>query len=195
MLSADRRRLRAHRSGTSRVPWFRVPLLLLSLAVSLGACRSSSAPRVYRDSPAGLASRVSGSWVEVRRLDGQYRYGELLATAGDTLFAIHLDTLHAIPRDSVARVELTRYRPSTGQLALWTTLGVISTASHGFYLVLTAPTWVITGIAAAAAESRRAIWHTTDFAKLAPWSRFPAGLPSLIDRRQLREAPPHLPAR
>lgn len=173
----------------------RLLMLALSLSLSLTACRGSSAPHDYRDRPRALASRVSGSWVEVKRLDGQYRYGELLATAGDTLFAIHLDTLHAIPRDSVARVELTRYRPSTGQFALWTTLGVISTASHGFYLVLTAPTWVITGIVAGAAESRRAIWHTTDFEKLAPWSRFPAGLPPLVDRRQLREAPPHLPAR
>ncbi len=180
---------------SAEVPGRAVRLLMRSMTLSLclAACRSSSAPLEYRDRPRALASRVSGSWVEIRRVDGAYRYGELLAAAGDTLFAIHRDTLHAIPRDSVYRVELTRYRPSTGGLATWAALGALSTISHGFYLVLTAPTWIITGIVASTVESRRAIWHTTDFKALAPWSRFPAGLPPQIERRQLREAPPHVP--
>lgn len=164
----------------------------LSFLCVVGACRSSSAPRPYRDTPAELTARVSGSWVEVRRLDGLYRYGELIAATGDTLFAAHGDTLHAVPRDSIDDVELTRYRPNLAGITTWTTIGMLSTISHGWFLILTAPTWAVSGIGAAVAETHRAIWRTRDFERLAPYARFPAGLPPQLDRAQLREAPPPL---
>jgi hypothetical protein len=160
------------------------------LLTMLSACRTTNAPRAYRIAPETLASRVTGSWVKVQHRDGSYTSGELLAAAGDTVFTVSGNALTLTAVNDISRVTVTRYGPDIGDLVVWTLLGTLSTASHGFGLILTAPAWIVTGIAATAAETHRAIVVTSDIAKLATWSRFPAGIPATVERDKLREAIP-----
>lgn len=184
MRCADRIRGKGPAKGPAVVAVF------LALGLSLAACRTTNAPRAYRIAPEALASRVAGSWVEVQRRDRTFVSGELLAAVGDTLFTVAGHTLTLTPAGTIRRVTLTRYRPDINDLVVWALLGTASTASHGFGLIVSAPLWIATGIATTAAENRRAILVTSNFEVLAPWSRFPAGIPSSIDRTRLREAIP-----
>lgn len=165
----------------------------LVLTMGSTGCRSSNAPRAYRQPAAISAKRVSGSWVQVRSTGGTVTSGELLA-AGDTVWVIADSTLTPVPRDSVRDVTLTRYDPRGRDLGVLTVLGIASTISHGWWLILTAPTWAIGGASAVAAESHRAIWKTSDVSKLTLWSRFPAGIPANVERSRLRESPRESPA-
>jgi hypothetical protein len=160
---------------------------LLALAVASSGCRTSSAPLAAVTSVQRLPERVSGMWVRVTTSSGTVVNGELIAAMHDSLFVIDAE-LQTVPRDAIREVELTRYTPQYGPIAAWVLAGTASTLSHGFFLLFTAPAWLTSGIAAGAAESRRAILHTTDFTELARYARFPGGLPSTVDRRQLRSA-------
>jgi hypothetical protein len=162
----------------------------LSLAAvvvgTLGGCRASHAPRWAVPATAEVATRVEGSWAIITTTAGDRPAGELIAAHADTLFLLVGDSLSATPVATVRTVELSRYRSNAGQLVLWTLLGTLSTVSHGFYLLLTAPVWLITGAVTAIGDTQSATLETRNPGLLAPWARFPAGLPPSIDRTQLR---------
>jgi hypothetical protein len=152
----------------------------------LASCRASHAPRAAVPRPADVPTRVEGSWVVVTPVAGAFIAGELIAAHADTIFLWSGDALVSTPMRAVRRVELSRYRANTAAIATGTLLGVLSTVSHGFWLILTAPIWALTGTITAVSDTRNATLETTNPGTLAPWARFPAGLPSSVDRRQLR---------
>jgi hypothetical protein len=142
-------------------------------------------------------------------------HGELLAVTADSLFVLRPagdpgarrenivgddpyrhrmsvrapeDTVIVLPRDRVLRVQLTGYQTPASEPAVWTTLGTISTLSHGFLLVLSAPFWIVAGSAISASYSREGEtkYPKKDWNSLRTFARFPQGWPSGLDRRVLR---------
>ena len=160
---------------------------LATLAL-LGACRTTMAPKGFAPPEAVTMRTAVGAWVEVEagtREAPMRPMGELVAVHADTLFLFHHDTLRAVPIDAVQSVKVARYSAPLSGVAWWGLAGILSTATHGFVLILSAPIWSVATIGTAAAISRRAIDITRDVGRLQPYARFPQGIPAGLDRRRL----------
>lgn len=91
--------------------------------------------------------------------------------------------LYFVRRATIEEARLSEYRTDWRGLAGWTSLGVLSTLSHGVFLLLSAPIWTIAGSIAAAAESRAALHDFPDepLEAFPVYARFPQGLPPGVD--------------
>jgi hypothetical protein len=167
------------------------------LLVGLGAtgCAATRGPPGYLR-PADVVQREAhGGWITLI-LPGSTVDGELLAVAADSVFVLMPTGLRVVPRDSVMRAILGGYNAQWGQSAGWTTLGVLGSASHGWYAGISAPLWILVGSLATGAASRaplrKADGHAPPERRAAQWAaiglfaRFPAGMPDGLDRTTLR---------
>jgi hypothetical protein len=70
-------------------------------------------------------------------------------------------------------------------------LGTLSTISNGAFLLFTAPMWIIGGSIATGARSFEPIvdYPKRDWGHLAPFARYPQGMPRGIDRKQIKMKP------
>jgi hypothetical protein len=123
---------------------------------------------------------VKGFDVTVRGNGGSTIEGELLGIDHEYLYVLAKDGTTAIARADVVSVSLQMYSPSgAGTAAVWTLLGALSTVSHGYYAVFTAPTWAVVGggtaIVMATAGSESAA--RDELGQLFQFARFPQGLP------------------
>jgi hypothetical protein len=154
------------------------------LAAWLGGCATNPAPRAYRVSSDDYPRNPMGSWVQVSG-DQFSRSGELIAVGDNGLFltlgdrqARRIEHLTFV-RFADAR-EIRVYAHDTGNgIAALTMLGVLSTLSHGFVLILSAPTWVLSGSVAnaAAGYAGHYTYKNAEVARLMRFARFPQGLP------------------
>jgi hypothetical protein len=115
-------------------------------------------------------------------------HGELLAVHADSLFVLSANSLTAIPTAKTKKATLTVYDANVGPLVAWSVLGTLSTASHGAGLIISAPVWIIAGIAATSAQSHapRITFPRKSWKEFRMYARFPTGLPPGLDRRSLR---------
>ncbi len=142
---------------------------------------------------------VKGFPVVVERVAGDDVEGELIAS--DESF-VNVLTAHdgvvATPWKEIRQVRV-QLQPSMdgarAGLALWSTLGTLSTLSHGFFLVFTAPVWVGAGIPSTILTGRPIEGSTrSDGATyLYQFARFPQGPPPGWGRGAPMPPPPAVP--
>jgi len=170
-------------------------MITLVAVVLLGpaSCYRSPAPRGWLPDPDGASRDAYGSWIRVedRSADpGLVVQGELIAVDRDTIHVLGFTPrLVSLPRSSVCCVTLTAFHMNYGPLAAWGGAGTLSTVSHGFGLILTAPLWAIISTAAAASASYAPRVQSTDPEVLRRFARFPQGIPPTLDRPALRPKP------
>ena len=160
----------------------------------LPGCASHPVPRAKLP-PAAVAQRsVHGGWVSIepRRVSAGTPpalriEGELIAIDVATVHVLTADGFQSIPRASVARITVVGYAGRSGSISLWAVLGGVSTLSHGGFLILTAPMWVVAGIVATHAERRVGLERDVDLARR--YARFPQGLPADLDPKTLGALP------
>lgn len=155
----------------------RVRSALVVLCLLTSACISN------RERPpksmATMQTRGFGSYIEVQGLKGEFLQGELLAVMQEKLWVLDLDGKRQWVKIRYIRAaELYKYESDWG-FGGWGLVGALSTASHGFLLILTFPIWVLSASIAAAVESRsiRLQYPETDIEEFAKWARFPQGMP------------------
>jgi hypothetical protein len=176
MSDAEKRRRRAARSAC----------VLLILA----AC-SSNPPAGSTPEPERAVNEVYGGWVRCEDLDGKTLpdTGELLAVGADTLwlYSDRAAGVRAVPLGAIRNAEVYWYDRDTAPIGYWTMIGMISTLSHGYGLVLSAPVWLMAGLAGGGMElaASRVQVDSRDFARLRPYARFPAGWPAGLDWRRV----------
>lgn len=182
--------------------------LLLLCALALGGCATTNAPDGFLRTPRDQQDEAYGGWVEIHYRvpmpDGERikrtASGELIGLASDTLYVLPAYAASvAVPlsRSDISTVTLTAYNAETGKLAAWTAFGTLSTITHGFALILTAPLWALFGGSAAALHSYQPRHtYTTDplslssgsngeWYELGHYARFPAGMPRELIGRPL----------
>jgi hypothetical protein len=160
-------------------------LFIACLCAGAG-CAVSHAPPGWLDAPGH--SRAFGGWIVVERLDGPEQLrGELISIEADSLLVLDDLVLVSLPLACVSKADLTGYAASSG-IASWTVLGTLSTASHGFLLLLSAPVWLVAGISASAAETHAPHFKhpPSSWEALRPFARFPQGMPPGLSRTSLR---------
>ncbi|HKQ56499.1 MAG TPA: hypothetical protein VJY35_01410 [Candidatus Eisenbacteria bacterium] len=161
----------------------------------LAGCAKSTAPKGWL-SPAVDAQRAAhGGWLSLQMKGDSRRAnheGELLAIQADSVYMLEHGACIALPTAHVIEATLTAYEANSGLLAGWTLAGTLSTASHGAWLLLSAPVWIITGAVQSASESRaaRTTIRSSNWEDARPYARFPQGLPEGLDRASLRSKEP-----
>jgi len=170
----------------------RVPLTAALCAVG-AACANNPAPGGWLPEHREVAQDPYGAWVQIRRSDRTELGGEFIALHGDTLFVLtesgRLTALHSREFD---QARLAYFNSSAGLLGLWTGIGALSTISHGGFLIITLPMWIIGGSVASGSESRaplEGVRRWSEWSELRMYARFPQGIPESLDRRVLRPRP------
>ncbi|MFH1050260.1 MAG: hypothetical protein V1779_04935 [bacterium] len=186
----------------------RIGVLVFIVALLFLGCATTKAPRGWLESPSDVDFKAWGGWVQLKVLpdkaksiedfdDNFSNYdlnvggGEFISFQDSLVYVIFKNKVLKIPFYRIYRAELEISSDKKGWLALWTVLGTLSTASHGFVLIFTAPAWLLFGTAATVGESNRNRFrqYTPDYdwwVRAKKFSRFPQGLPKDFDLSQLK---------
>jgi hypothetical protein len=137
-----------------------------------------------------MARSGLGSWAVVTQHEFKETEGELIATDNGALYMLVNET-HELRRfDRTPDLKVVLYNYSIEQeLEAWRVLGSLSTLSHGAWLVISLPIWLITTSATINGEMDRASTRYPEepWEVLGMWARFPQGLPLGIDAKTLVE--------
>ena len=159
-------------------------------------CATSYAPENWLPKTEEVPYDAYGSWIylELTKKNDEnvssFIGGEFITFEKSVVYCLN-NELQKIPLHKIRRAVLEIDSKNTSSYGAWTVLGMLSSLSHGFYLIISMPIWLITGSASASAESYRdrfeveypdSIWW---FDKII-YSRFPQGLPSNIDSIDLK---------
>jgi hypothetical protein len=168
-------------------------LALTSLVLASAGCARPPGPVGVVPYAKEAAQDPYGSWARLHAREGADvpEHGELLAVDQDSLYVLTGTGVQGVALRALERVEAWPYDPDVGILAVHTMTGLVSTLSHGWGLILSAPTWMLFGSAVGSVESRssRVVIGPGDLPALAGHVRFPAGWPPGLARADLR---PHL---
>ncbi len=164
------------------------------------ACASNSAPKGWLPKPVEAQTVAYGGWIELGYQEGkQVRRadGELIAVSADSVWVLNKSQGVVIPTITVKSGKLTAYEAQTGPLKAWATLGSLATISNGAFLIFTAPMWLIGGSLTVGGESRSPERKHPPLAwiELAPFARFPQGMPEGIELTALQPKANHGPPR
>jgi hypothetical protein len=154
--------------------------------LSAAACYTSTAPEDWLGNAESMQRGAYGGWITVTRTDRSYYSGELIAAQQDSIYILNAAGLVVTATSDMTAAKMETFRAKITSNAFWGTAGAFSTLSHGFVLILTAPLWIISTTAATAAYSRAPLIKTTQWSELAPYARFPQGMPRGLDRARLR---------
>lgn len=174
--------------GGRRVAW------VLLLAGVADGCATNTAPRNFLPAPAASQRTAYGGWIEVTRGDARHperSAGELLAIQHDSVYLLSGRGPEVYAQSDVTSAKLTAYDSESGLLATWTLIGTLSTISHGWLLVLSAPVWIIAGSVTTAHQSHQPefLFPTAAWEDLRAYARFPQGLPPGLDLATVRGKP------
>src|SRR6187549_2254958 len=109
---------------------------VLALALLACGCAHSGAPAHWLPAAVEAQAETHGGWVVVHLKDRSERRGELLAVDADSVFVLADSTCVALASADMAHAVVTGYDAQAGTLRIWTTLGALSTLSHGYVSVI-----------------------------------------------------------
>lgn len=168
----------------------------LALVAALAGCTTNPDPR--SPSLTMMEREGFGGYIVVHTPTALIQ-GELISVEPGVVRVRSLSTrvLSAIPLAEVTKAQLYTYK-AEGFYGAWSVVGALTTFSHGFFVVFSAPTWLISGGIAAAVETShvKLEWPDDSWRDIAAWARFPQGMPPGLDPRALEEPlpPPPPPA-
>lgn len=165
-----------------------VALAATALVLGAGCGTISPAPPGWRRGPAAVQRSPLGSWANVTLASGAIVSGEIIAADADAVYLGAAPRLLTVPGRCVRSMRIGFYETETGGIATWALVGTLSTITHGFFLVMSAPLWIADGVVSTAVAERKG--HLTlhferggPLASAGTWARFPQGLPSTFAER------------
>jgi len=161
--------------------------LALALVTTLSACASNPAPRRWLAPAREAQSDPYGAWIVLRaEARTVLTSGELLAVETDSVFVLSENGhVEGVPRHAIADATIAYYDSEWGTTAAWAAAGTLSTLSHGYGLVFTAPVWLLVGTIAAGTDSRAPLLTVNSpvrWVQAQAYARFPGGLPAGLPR-------------
>jgi hypothetical protein len=167
-------------------------LCFIVLAGLIPSCATLHSPHNWLPKVNDVQSEAYGGWITVDyTVRGQsiVSSGELIAVTPEKLLILGEGGLTDIPRLIVNRSLLEIF--SENKLSGLAILGTLSTLSHGFYLLLSAPVWIISGTVLAVSESKAGLMRYDGIPPedIRKYARFPQGLPEGIDPDSLKMKP------
>lgn len=172
---------------------------MAALALLAAACTvANPAPRSWQRSIAQAQRSKYGAWTIVELHGGKQLDGELIAVEPERLLLGSRGRLVPVAIDAIAEVTLSAYTADASGLVAGTGLGVLSTISHGWFLIFSAPLWALIGGGLSRSVSGEGFPTADDpeeIADLRKWARFPQGLPAgFLERKPSPPTRPPVPA-
>ena len=171
-------------------------IVVISALIFIG-CATTYAPADWLPKTEDIPKNIYGGWItiitETNSLDsedlGMQYSGEFIAEDSSTVFLLY-DTLYQIPKNKIKSSILELDSKNATGYGLWTAGGIVSTISHGFFLIISAPVWLVTGIPTTILESSRDRYEAEYpdeiyWNEVKKFARFPQGVDG-IDLRQLK---------
>lgn len=156
--------------GNETIGW----TVAFALVIVVGSgCKT--APQEWRTGPVRASKTACGGWVEAQATDGGTVEGELIAVDETTVYLHDGTRFYAVPRSRIDQSTTIYANSWDGTIAIWTAVGSVASVTHGLWLFLTVPTWVLTGTVAGVVERQTDRDHRT--IPLRRRARFPQGLP------------------
>ena len=163
-------------------------------------CATSYAPDNWLPNTDQIQKEAYGGWLTLYISDysGTENYGTPAITSGEfissdsnNVYLLTVDNLLTINKSEIQEAILELDDKNTGEYAIWTTLGTLSTLSHGMFLTVSAPLWIIVGSSAASGESLRDRYveelpAAIYWDKVQKFARFPQGIPPDLDLKELK---------
>jgi hypothetical protein len=121
--------------------------------------------------------------------------GELLAVEPDRVYLARGDQVTVVPLICIEKLKVGAFETTAEPLA-WGTVGALTTLSHGYFLVFSLPTWLLSTAPASRVHSSAGHIEEPRPGEAAPklenlrkWARFPQGMPAgyLEQAREIRE--------
>jgi hypothetical protein len=174
--------------------------LSLGATLTVAGCAPNSAPKGWLPKPIQAQAVAFGGWIELTYNEAEVKRntdGELIAVSADSVWVLTPNQGYVIHTGSVEKGKLTAYAAQTGGLTGWTTVGTLSTISNGAFLIFTAPMWLFAGSLTIGGEARSAERRhpPLTWVELAPFARFPQGLPAGIELTALQPKKDYAPAK
>lgn len=163
----------------------------------ISSCATSYAPSNWLPDTDQVQEETFGGWITlVTKPDSlnqnekwmQYS-GEFIAVDENVVYLLY-NSVYQIPIHKIYSSILELDSKDNTGYAVWTFGGTLSTISNGYFLVITAPLWLLVGISSTVGESSRdryEIEYPKDvyWEKVKKFSRFPQGV-SDIDLANLK---------
>ncbi len=159
-----------------------IALLALAAVLALGCASAPTSPPDWLPEADEAGTHEFGGWIEVKcepKRGGLAIHGELLAIDSARVYVLRGDGMRSVPLDSVREARLTWFHSHGEAVGGIAALATLATISHGYFLVFTAPIWMIFGSVAAHDQYHESVVKTKPqaWAELRPYARFPQGLP------------------
>jgi hypothetical protein len=169
-----------------RWPWGAAALAAALLAAP--SCAGHHVPNERRPSQDEAVTSGRGAYSYLELAGKRHQTGELIAADNDRFWILTDEPrLVTVPVASVEHAWFGVYRTNEGALGVWTTLGSLSTISHGAFLIISFPVWLLVGLPSTVAEGNRGVvaYPATKLSVVRRYARFPQGLPPGVGFAQL----------
>jgi hypothetical protein len=165
-------------------------ILIFFILIFCASCASIRGPRELIPDPQEVPENPRGCWIELETKVDKI-YGEFIGLSEENVYVeVQFGKkLYAVPRDEVKKARIVVFYPDgTGYLGLWTLLGVLSTLSHGWGLILSAPIWLLFGIPSMIGRSYEPVFSYSkkELDKMSIYARYPQGVPMEIRQKATR---------
>jgi hypothetical protein len=172
--------------------------IVLLAAVLLGGCAASYAPDDWLPEADMVQEEQYGAWISLTPVNANPRLktkyvlisGEFIGADSNYVYVLG-GSIQAVPADSITRSVLELADTDRELYPAWGLLGALSTISHGFFLVFSLPTWIITGSIISSNEVSSNRYEEENppkeyWSRLLKFSRFPQGMPPGLDLNKLK---------
>jgi hypothetical protein len=156
--------------------------LALLGAFASGCLAASTAPEGWRRSQEDVQRVALGSWTRVESRPASPSSppslvldGELIAADGKSVVLAKNGHVTVVPVTCANRMTVAAFEPGVAEAIAIGSVGGLSTLSHGFFLVISAPIWLVTTMGATWAQSGAGTLEKPR--NPGAWARFPQGLP------------------
>jgi hypothetical protein len=165
-------------------------ILIFFILIFCASCASIEGSRELIPYPWEVPENPRGCWIELETKVDKIS-GEFIGLSEENVYVeVQFGKkLYAIPRDEVKEAQIVVFYPDgTGYLGLWTLLGVLSTLSHGWGLILSAPIWLLFGIPSMIGRSYEPVFSYSkkELDKMSIYARYPQGVPMEIRQKATR---------
>lgn len=150
-------------------------------------CATTSAPAKWLPDKAASEKDAFGGWATVETKSDKIIRGELLAVSDSGIFLMPDNNVLFVGIDSVQKIKIGKYEDEN-PIAGWGTVGTLSTVSHGFVLILSAPVWIFTSslLSADYASQKVMSFPDSSLQSLKLYARFPQGFPESVDKKDIK---------
>jgi len=170
-------------------------LCIGTVATLLGGCGVTRAPDGWLPDPPGLERQAYGGWLHLEIPNGKEiieEGGEFIGVRDTVVYLLDAKRgVLMIPMSTITFASVDFHDKETGKFAGWTVAGSLSTVTHGFWLILSFPAWILFGTISTVGVSHLGSEEESNpdqawWQKVTKFARFPQGLPPSLDVKSLR---------